>query len=166
MRTTLPHLLSHRLHSEGSWPRDIIPKDFPRSRVISIGYEVFLTEWGGKSLPLKTQSRILLQRLKLAALGRRPVVFVAHSFGGLIVKEMLRYASSHPEYAHILNQTKGIVFYSTPHHGCYLEHYRNGYTDVVYRGNPINDDITPSLLLQQLNEDVRLPPPPPPVCIL
>jgi len=52
--------------------------------------------------------------------------------------------------------TRGIVFYSVPHFGSDLIHYRNGYADVIFRGNPVTDDLRPSAELERLNQDVRL----------
>lgn len=53
-----------------------------------------------------------------AGVGRRPVCFVAHSMGGLLVKQLLRHASTlAKEYRHICDFTRGIIFFSTPHTG-------------------------------------------------
>lgn len=78
------------------WPSEWIPKDFPECRVLTLGYEMYLSGWYGSSLPLKEQAVSLLNGLQLSALGKRPIVFVTHSFGGLLAKEMLRYSYSHP----------------------------------------------------------------------
>lgn len=42
---------------------------------------------------------------------------------GLLVKKMLLDASNDPEMDSIVNNTKGIVFYSVPHHGSRLADY-------------------------------------------
>jgi hypothetical protein len=51
----------------------------------------------------------------------RPAVFIAHSLGGIIVKEMLRRSSGcHIGKAHlrgIFESTIGILFFGTPHAG-------------------------------------------------
>jgi hypothetical protein len=48
----------------------------------------------------------------------RPVLFITHSLGGIVVKEMLRRASRSQEYLHnIFDSTTGIMFFGTPHGG-------------------------------------------------
>eukprot|EP01113_Clastostelium_recurvatum_P006291 TRINITY_DN12852_c0_g1_i10.p1 TRINITY_DN12852_c0_g1~~TRINITY_DN12852_c0_g1_i10.p1 ORF type:complete len:209 (-),score=35.39 TRINITY_DN12852_c0_g1_i10:484-1110(-) len=117
------------------WPRDWLPHDFPHARILSVGYEVYLSKWFGNALPLVEQSSIMMHKLRLADVGDRPVVFIAHSFGGLVVKMLLHQANSrtpaytgdetadeeelkqYSNFAKIAEQTRGIVFYSTPHRG-------------------------------------------------
>jgi triacylglycerol esterase/lipase EstA (alpha/beta hydrolase family) len=65
-------------------------------------------------------SSILLDKLIAAGVGERPVVFVTHSMGGLVVKQMLLQAGQDAKCAHLVDQTSGIVFYSTPHFGSKL----------------------------------------------
>ena len=42
---------------------------------------------------------------------------------GLLVKKMLLEASKKPEMSTIINNTRGIIFYSVPHHGSHLAEY-------------------------------------------
>ncbi len=51
----------------------------------------------------------------------RPIVFVAHSLGGIVVKEMLRQANgchqTHSQLYDVFKATAGILFFGTPHGG-------------------------------------------------
>merc|ERR1711874_466748 len=61
----------------------------------------------------------MLKKLQQAGVGKRPVIFVGHSMGGLIIKQILTRAQESEEDSlkDLVNNTKGVVFYSTPHDG-------------------------------------------------
>ena len=61
----------------------------------------------------------MLSGLLKAGVGSRPVIFVGHSMGGLIIKQILTRAQESEEDSlkDLVNNTKGVVFYSTPHDG-------------------------------------------------
>src|SRR4051794_40364613 len=63
--------------------------------------------------------------LDTGGIGERPVVFVTHSMGGLLVKEMIRNAISEgvPRWEAIAAQTRGVCFIATPHSGANLANY-------------------------------------------
>ena len=48
---------------------------------------------------------------------RRPVLFVAHSLGGLVCEQALLLSDATREPNSIANNTVGIVFMGTPHYG-------------------------------------------------
>jgi hypothetical protein len=52
----------------------------------------------------------------------QPIVFVAHSLGGLLVKQALQFAHSMgvPEWQAVWAQTRGVVFLASPHDGSRL----------------------------------------------
>jgi hypothetical protein len=82
----------------------------------------------------------------------RPILFVAHSLGGIIVKEMLRRASgcqSHQTHLHgVFNSTIGIVFFGTPHGGAdprgFLQ--RIAETLIKVAGVSVNEQVVNTLL--------------------
>lgn len=52
---------------------------------------------------------------------RRPLLFIVHSLGGIIVKELLRRSSTcgqgQKHLRRVFESTKGIMFFGTPHEG-------------------------------------------------
>lgn len=70
----------------------------------------------------------MLTKLVQAGIGSRPIVWVTHSMGGLIVKQMLLQAAAHEseDVKNVLRNTVGIVFYSVPHRGSSLMDLNSG----------------------------------------
>ncbi|KAJ8538054.1 hypothetical protein K7X08_014594 [Anisodus acutangulus] len=101
------------------WPGEWLPSDFPHARLFSVKYKTNLTQWSGASLPLQEVSAMLLEKLVDAGIGNRPVVFITHSMGGLVVKQML-YQAKAEKKDDLVKNTIGVVFYSCPHFGSKL----------------------------------------------
>jgi pimeloyl-ACP methyl ester carboxylesterase len=111
------------------WPT-WLGEDLPDVGIWSLGYEnaalkprrlslARLVLQRGFAMPLLDRAKNVLLRLGLEQLGERPLVFITHSMGGLLVKQMLRTAndSTDPKWKGILDQTRGICFIATPHIG-------------------------------------------------
>jgi hypothetical protein len=103
------------------WPA-MLGVDLPNVATWSLGYEVSSSAWRGRTMPLVDRATNILSLMEARQLGKRPIIFICHSLGGLLVKQMLRNASSYsnPEWRNIAAQTVGIVFLSTPHSGSNL----------------------------------------------
>lgn len=50
-------------------------------------------------------------------------LFFSSLWLGLLVKKMLLEASKKPEMKTVINNTRGVIFYSVPHHGSHLAEY-------------------------------------------
>lgn len=100
------------------WP-GWLGEEFPNIGVWSLDYEVNSSAWKGHTMPLYDRARDCLDRFDLAEIGHRPIGFVCHSLGGLLVKQMLRLAKEfgNKDWQRIADQTQFIVFLSTPHSG-------------------------------------------------
>ena len=99
-------------------------EDLAHVGIWSLGYEVEPTRWKGSAMPLVERAINALSILDLEEIGERPVVFITHSMGGLLVKQMLRQALdlNDPRWQKIAEQTKGIVFRKTkPHSGSVIK---------------------------------------------
>ncbi|KAL9633499.1 MAG: hypothetical protein Q9164_004665, partial [Protoblastenia rupestris] len=70
------------------WPLDLLPHDIPNVRILTYGYVSDARRWVND---LATLGKFLLRDLSRSKLGcpHRPVIVVAHSTGGLVVKEAL-----------------------------------------------------------------------------
>ncbi|TYH87732.1 hypothetical protein ES332_D01G139500v1 [Gossypium tomentosum] len=136
------------------WPGEWLSADFPQARLFSLKYKTNLTQWSGASLPLQEVSSMLLKKLVAAGIGSRPVVFVTHSLGGLVVKQMLFKAKAE-NMDDLVNNTVGVVFYSCPHFGSKLADmpWRMG---LVLRPAPTIGELrSGSPRLVQLNDFLR-----------
>ncbi|RKK88971.1 hypothetical protein BFJ71_g12671, partial [Fusarium oxysporum] len=102
-----PHLL-----------RDLLSHSFPTARILSFAYN---SDWLVDA-PEKTAQQIgqkLLEELveRRGDSQRLPIIFMGHSFGGIVIKEALCAAE---ESSNILEDTCGIIFLGTPHQGSSL----------------------------------------------
>jgi hypothetical protein len=69
---------------------------------------------------------ILEQLLQVPDLGKdRPVIFIAHSFGGVITKKLLVEASLRQEESavNLIKNTRGVILFGTPSQGKHLITY-------------------------------------------
>ncbi|XP_054474327.1 protein SERAC1 [Anoplopoma fimbria] len=141
------------------WPKSWLAADCPNLRVLSVEYDSHLSDWVAKC-PAENQrkslayrSRELLKKLKLAGVGERPVVWVAHSMGGLLVKKMLLDASEDPDMQGLLKNTKGIMFYSVPHHGTFMAEYSVNVRYLLFPSVEVRELCKDSPALRSLNEN-------------
>jgi hypothetical protein len=100
------------------WPR-WLAEDVPGVGVWSLSYDASTSAWRGSTMPLADRATNVLDQLDLEGIGAKPIVFVCHSLGGLLVKQSLRHAYDfgHAGYRAIAEQTRAIAFISTPHSG-------------------------------------------------
>lgn len=102
------------------WPA-WLARDQPELAIWSLEYEAAWTAWRGTAMPIADRARNLLELITTLNLATRPLVFVTHSMGGLIVKQLLRYASDqaavNASARAALAATRGVVFLATPHAG-------------------------------------------------
>ena len=103
------------------WPKDLLPADCPNARILVWGYDSVVTKGYApfNKSNMFAHAKDLLYSLDREKPKGRNVVFVAHSLGGLLVKEVLR-RSQHAEEASlrdIIETTKAVIFLGTPHRG-------------------------------------------------
>lgn len=107
------------------WPRDWLAQDCRHLRIIGVNYDTNLSLWAPMcpverlKRNLEYRSSELLKKLVQAGLGSRPIVWVTHSMGGLLIKSVLTKAcrDGDEQARGLYDNTKAVVFYSVPHRG-------------------------------------------------
>ncbi len=100
------------------WPKWLGEK-YKDVGIWSVNYASSGSAWLGGSMPIEDRSKNLLEEMRLRGIGNRPVVFVVHSLGGLVVKQMLKdgMTMANAEWNKIASNTRGVVFLATPNTG-------------------------------------------------
>ena len=117
------------------WP-EWLADEFPQLEFWTIGYEAAPSAWLGTAMPLGDRARNILDLLHGEGIGLRPIVFVCHSLGGLVVKQMLQAASTYGDtnWNKIAEQTKGVLFLATPHSGSGLADFLTTLKEIYLPG--------------------------------
>lgn len=135
----------------------MIPSTAPTARVFTYGYDTHIRHKLGPPVNRNTVYDIAWDFLVALEAERdaepsRPVLFIVHSLGGVIVKEMLRRSSgcrrSQTHLWDIFQSTIGIIFFGTPHGGAdprgILQHIAE--RAIKAAGISVNEHIVNSLL--------------------
>ena len=113
------------LEKEACWPAAWLVTALGRQvRLLSVEYAAPASGWEGESLPFPHIAEQVAAKLNAAGVGQRPVVFITHSMGGLVVKEILARGKD-PQggteaQRKLSHAAAGVVFYSVPHAGSKL----------------------------------------------
>jgi hypothetical protein len=122
------------------------------------GYDTMVTRGPGQAANksgLFTHGQNLLYSLSRERTQRKPIIFIAHSLGGNLVKELLSYAdaSKEREFLEIVEDLSAVVFLGTPHRGSDVAHIGDIARRVV---SALRIDTSPAILdsLGLRNEDL------------
>ncbi|KAF7390170.1 hypothetical protein HZH68_012027 [Vespula germanica] len=131
------------------WPMDWLPRDVPYLRILGVNYDTNLSMWTPlcpiESLKstISDRSSEYISKLLIADVGKRPIIWVCHSMGGLLVKKMLVEEWKSGDKNNICKNTRGIVFYSTPHRGSHIAALTQATQMLIW----------PSIEVQELREE-------------
>lgn len=101
------------------WPAWLCA-DLPGVAVYSLGYPASLFEkWAKKEMDLFERAGNALECMAANGIGQRPLAFIAHSLGGLLVKQIIRKScdAEDEQWKHVCQATRLVVFLATPHTG-------------------------------------------------
>ncbi|PMD64586.1 uncharacterized protein K444DRAFT_583031 [Hyaloscypha bicolor E] len=109
---------------ETFWPAEFLLAAFPCTRILTWGYDSKVTLFFSGSVDqgsYYSHTKDLLYDVNdIRATNSRPIVWIAHSLGGIIVKEALLRAQSglgDNSLKDIYDSTKQVLFLGTPHRG-------------------------------------------------
>ena len=151
------------------WPKDWLSVDTKQSdqldqidmiRLLGINYDSMYSLWYEEEFDekklkngIRERAIDLVGQLKKANLGQRSIVWVCHSMGGLIVKQMLVYLNElGGNEIDLVNKTKAIVFMSTPHLGSSIAKTVSSLSFALYPTADVLDLSLNSPYLAELNE--------------
>ncbi|KAL8387008.1 hypothetical protein RB595_010227 [Gaeumannomyces hyphopodioides] len=107
------HLRSWTHADSTLWLKDMLPGKLEGARVMSFGYDASIS--GGVVYAVREIAKQLLDELRNTREDDpepRPIVFVAHSLGGIVLKQ-------------------GIVFFGTPHRGSDVANWTGLISDIL-----------------------------------
>jgi len=128
--------------SDVYWPRDLVPITVPHARVLTFGYDSRVRHRLASEVDNGTVCDFAWDLLLALEGDRRadifrPLLFVAHSLGGIVVKEMLRRAKTClPGQAYLVSifeATSAVIFFGTPHAGADPRTFLHKFVEKVVR---------------------------------
>ena len=125
------------------WPGWLgwLGEDLPDVAIWTVGYSADSSRWHRrKAIPIVDRATNLLAALENRSIGQRPVCFVVHSMGGLILKEMLLDSAEGGVNPDLAPATRAVVFLATPHNGSQLAVVADRFRR-VYRGSAAIVDL-------------------------
>ena len=132
------------------WP-EWLNEDLPAVLVRTLGYDAPISAWSGSNsaLPLTELATACLAELQAKDVGERPIVFICHSLGGLVVKQMMRHPDTYSghKWGDIRDQIQGVTFFATPHSGSKIANWA-GFLNLFVRATVSVEDMerhTPAL---------------------
>ncbi|OCK72963.1 hypothetical protein K432DRAFT_365414 [Lepidopterella palustris CBS 459.81] len=105
------------------WPQSFLAKDIPTARISAFGYDADVVKVFGQAGQNKLRQHAsnlvaCVADLQFESKSAPPIIFVAHSLGGLVCENMLTIASSGEQHwREVLESTIAIAFLGTPHRG-------------------------------------------------
>lgn len=96
--------------------KNMLPAKVPRARIWTFNFQ---SNWykEGPLQQIQDLAISLIEFMRQKLLHNRPIVFLAHSFGGIVVAAALESCMRDRHKAKWVQQTTGVVFLGTPFHG-------------------------------------------------
>lgn len=152
------HPINTWLNEESGFflPIGLLTDDSPNMNIYTLGYDNSPSAWLGSAMSLENRTVNIIQLLENENLNVGKVVFVGHSFGGLLIKNVISTIhsseSQNAPIKSILNKIAGVCFIATPHSGSSLANFFKWLRLVFKNTPPIKDLEKNKEELLRLNE--------------
>ncbi|KAF8524669.1 hypothetical protein BU17DRAFT_42687, partial [Hysterangium stoloniferum] len=132
------------------WLRDLLPRLIPNARILTYGYDARTRGENRSQQGLYDLSTNFIAHLSNYRVDtktdKRPLIFVAHSFGGIMLKNALIHAhiagAKHlPEHKAVESSTYGVIYLGTPHQGIDLTSWTHSLLKCLSINSLINDPL-------------------------
>ncbi|KAK1954748.1 hypothetical protein LY78DRAFT_433768 [Colletotrichum sublineola] len=131
------------------WLRDFLPKDIPNCRIMLCGYDSQVQQSNSGALAKDyalSMLRSIVDIREKTKTTNRPIIFIGHSLGGIIIQWILLKASESgalPNHKRLFDHCKGIMFFGVPNKGL-----NNPPLEVMTQDQP-NHDLILSILKEE-----------------
>ena len=143
----------------GFWPQSIAA-DHPKCGIWTLHYTARILEWNAfartRTIDLLDRAAWLLGLIEQEKISSKPIVFVAHSLGGLLVKQALQFSHSlgPSSWREVWDRTHSVIFLATPHSGSTLADITTRLAEVMRGTAPLTRAfLRPSPALKNLEKN-------------
>jgi len=137
--------------SNRMWLQDFLPNNIKGIRIMTYGYNTELVGANTQASRLLDHRRDLIQQVQSARSSpeeqNRPIIFLGHSLGGILILQALIQAKTQALHNHILDATRAIFFFGAPHDGL-----RTTELEAMVQDMSSDSESQPMRLLLQLRE--------------
>ena len=140
------------------WPAELLPSDLPSAHIIAWGYSatVFkLAELITLMSPTQIAYNLCIELRSLRdAIENRPLIFVAHSRGVIVVQKALLHSNESAGYiAWIVGSSRSVIFIGTPHCGSEKADFASFFNSIVKVFHSVNDTMIQQTCQQSIQSD-------------
>lgn len=141
------------------WLLDDLKSEGHNPRILSVGYDsqLLASDSVWQTMCFEATSGEILTKLSAAQVGTgdRPVVFVTHSLGGVLLKQVLfdsANADEGQDESKLVDNVSGVMFYGVPHHGSPVAQTIQSIKPRRITQHPVTEHLHGTPHLKMLNE--------------
>lgn len=146
------------------WPKEWLPREagFENVRVHTFGYDSDWSKASRSSLRIRDFSQALLASIynspSMKTPDDLPIVLIAHSMGGLVIKQAYLLARNDPVYQNVYKRIHSLYFLATPHRGSNSAVYLKTFLAMSFPSGAkayANELLPDSQTVADINDDFR-----------